>query len=84
MRVIISKDDERKRFTYDGAQVFKIQHIDMTDRTLKVKEVDSSDTSRARMSIERLEMLFECVRDEWGNVLGAADDIVRTWADGGE
>jgi hypothetical protein len=76
MRVIISKLDEKKRWTYDGAQVFKIQHVDMDDGTLKVKDVDSSNTSRARMDISRLEMLFECGRAEWGNCLDDDGDSV--------
>jgi hypothetical protein len=81
VRVIISKLDEKKRWTYDGAQVFKIQHVDIDDGTLKVKDVDSSNTSRARMDISRLEMLFECGRAVWGDVLRKADDIARTWDD---
>jgi hypothetical protein len=76
MRVIIDKNDTGKRFTYDGVQLFKIQHVDMKDASIKVKDANSSDTTRARMTIERLEMLFECGRAEWGNCLDDDGDSV--------
>jgi hypothetical protein len=74
MQVTITKDNERALWTYDAVQVFRIQHVDAD--SIKVKDINSSVPTRARMSITRLEELFACGRAEWGDRLGDINQII--------
>ena len=74
MQVKITGADVGRVWTYDAVQVFRIQHVD--GDSVKVKDINKSDTTRARMTIERLEALFDCGRAEWGDCVRYIANIV--------
>ena len=70
-----------KEWTYDASQVFRI--INVSDSGVALYDVTNSRSARAEVSHERMAMLFECGRAEWGDAVFAADSIARSWADDG-
>ena len=52
-------------WTYEGAQVFRI--INVSDSGVALYDVRKGSNARDPISHERLEMLFECGRAEWGD-----------------
>ena len=70
-----------RKYTYDARQVFRIMGVDSGG--VYVYGVTNSRAARAAVSHDRLDMLFECGRAEWGDAVFAADSIARSWADEG-
>ena len=78
MRVIISKDDKGKHFTY-GDEYFKIKFVKDGEVTLYSHGKDLSRT----MTVERLEELFADGRAVWG-YWGWVQSLVDGKGDAGE